>query len=71
MGWQQAPELQEWLDDSRLNLLCGLGEQDDGSELAELQGRFLEVVFPAIDKLSDFAARATPRERARLYEPSA
>jgi hypothetical protein len=71
MGWQQAPELQEWLDNSRLNLLCGLGEQDDGSELAELQGRFLEAVFPAIDKLSDFAARATPRERARLYEPSA
>jgi hypothetical protein len=71
MGWQEAPDLQAWVDHSRLNLLCGLGQNDDGGVLGELQGRFFESLFPAFEKLQVFAAQATPRERARMYEPTA
>jgi len=71
MGWQEAPELQQWVDRSRLNLLCGLGENDDEKAVGELQGRFFESLFPAFDKLQLFASQATPRERARMYEPAA
>jgi len=70
MGWLEAPDLQEWLDHSRLNLLTGLGEHDDPAVVAELQGRLLATVFPALDKLQVFASQATPQERARMFEPS-
>ena len=68
MGWQEAPELQHWVDHSRLNLLSGLRVDEDGTTLQDLQGRFLEAMVPAVSKLPEFAARATPRERARMYE---
>ncbi len=71
MGWQEAPELQEWVDRSRLNLLCGLDEHDDRAGVRELQGRFFAALFPALEKLPVFAAQATPRERARMYGPAA
>jgi hypothetical protein len=69
MGWQEAPELQEWVDRSRLNLLSGL-ENEDGATVKELQGRLFAALFPALDKLQVFAAQATPRERARIFEPA-
>jgi len=69
MGWQEAPELQEWVDRSRLNLLSGL-ENEDGATVRELQGRLFAALFPALDKLQVFAAQATPRERARIFEPA-
>jgi hypothetical protein len=69
MGWQEAPELQEWVDRSRLNLLSGL-ENEDGEAVRELQGRFFAALFPALDKLQVFAGQATPRERARMFEPA-
>jgi len=71
MRWQEAPELQEWVDRSRLNLLCGLGDNEDRAAVRELQGRFFDALFPALDKLQVFAAQATPRERARIFEPAA
>jgi hypothetical protein len=71
MGWQEAPDLQRWLDRSRLNLLSGLGESGDRETVRELQGRFFDSLFPALDKLQVFAAQATPRERARMFEPAA
>ena len=71
MGWQDAPDLQEWVDRSRLNLMSGLGENDDRATVRELQGRFFAALFPALDKLQVFAAQATPRERARMFEPAA
>jgi hypothetical protein len=71
MGWQEAPDLQEWIDRSRLNLLCGLGENEDRATVRELQGRFFTALFPALDKLQLFAARATYQERARMFEPAA
>ena len=36
-----------------------------------MQGRFFAPLFPALDKLQVFAAQATPRERARMFEPAA
>jgi hypothetical protein len=71
LGWQEAPDLREWVDRSRLNLLSGLGKNDDADVVGELQGRFFESLFPALEKLQEFAARATPRERARMYEQPA
>ena len=71
MGWQEAPDLQEWVDRSRLNLLHGLGQGEDHAVVGELQGRFFDSLFPALEKLQVFAAQATPRERARMYEPAA
>jgi hypothetical protein len=68
MGWQEAPELQEWVDASRLNLLSGLGKNEDRTTVRDLQGRFFTALFPALDKLQVFAERATPRERARMFE---
>jgi hypothetical protein len=71
MGWQKAPDLQEWIDRSRLNLLSGLGENGDPAAVREMQGRFFAALFPALDRLQVFAAQATPRERARMFEPAA
>ncbi len=71
LGWQEAPDLQEWLDRSRLNLLNGLGENGDRATVRALQGRFFTALFPALDKLQVFAAQATPQERARMFEPAA
>jgi hypothetical protein len=69
MRWQDAPDLQQWLDSSRLNLIRGLNEDD--ATVRELQGRFFAALFPAFDKLQVFAAQATPQERARMFEPAA
>ena len=71
LGWQEAQDLQEWLDRSRLNLLSGLGENEDPATVRELQGRFFDSLFPALEKLQVFAAQVTPRERARMFEPAA
>jgi hypothetical protein len=69
MGWQSAPDLQSWLDSSRLNLLQGLDEAEDRAAVGELQSRFFAALFPAFEQLQEFAAQATPRERARMYAP--
>ena len=71
MGWQEAPDLQEWVDHSRLNLLRGLGENEDRESVRDLQGRFFDALFSALDKLQVLASQATPRERARMFEPAA
>jgi hypothetical protein len=71
MGWQEAPDLQEWVDGSRLNLLNGLIENEDRAIVRELQGRFFAGLPPALDKLQVFAAQATAQERARMFEPAA
>jgi hypothetical protein len=70
MQWQDAPDVQAWLDSSRLNILVGLGTHDDADEVSALQARFFQVLFPAFEKLQEFAAAATPAERARMYDAS-
>jgi len=72
MEWRDAPDLRDWLDHSRLNLLTGLGQyEEERALIGELQGRFLAALGPAFDKLEVFAASATPRERARMFDPRA
>ncbi len=68
MGWQDAPELQEFVDRSRLNLIRGLGTatDDDPVHIKEVQARFFAALMPAFDQLRVFADRATPQERARM-----
>ena len=39
--------------------------------MADLQGRFLTALFPALAKLEEFASHATPAERARMVQPVA
>jgi hypothetical protein len=66
LEWQDAPDVVAWVEASRLNLMKGLDQDDDRTKVAELQGRFLEAVFPALAKLDQLAAQATPAERARM-----
>ena len=68
MRWQQAPDLQDWIDRSRLNLMSGLA-QDDRATVRELQGRFFAALPLAMERLREFTARATTQERARLFAP--
>ena len=68
--WQHAPDLQQWMDRSRLNLMRGLGANDDGAIVGELLGRFFTALPGAFEKLHTFAAQVTPRERARMFEPA-
>ena len=66
-AWRQAPDLQNWMDRSRLNIMRGLGESDDSATVGELLGRFFAALPGALEKLQVFADRATPRERARMF----
>jgi hypothetical protein len=70
LGWQDAPELTDFLDTSRLNLMKGLDDDPDKQRVMELQGRFLTALFPALAKLETFAAHATAAERARMFAPT-
>ena len=67
--WNDAPDLLAWMDGTRLNLMRGLDQDPNTTAVAELQGRFVTAVFPALTKLDELAADATPAERARIYEP--
>ena len=70
MGWQDAPELNEWMEASRLNLLRGIEQYGSPARVAELQGRFLTAVFPALAKLDELSAQASDAERARMFQPA-
>ena len=70
MQWQADDGLQAWVDASRLNLLQGLDGEPDQVKVAELQGRFLTALFPAMAKIDEWAQLATPAERARIFEPA-
>ena len=69
LEWQGAPDVLEWVDASRLNLISGLDQRPDKATVAELQGRFLTALFPAIAKCDVFGEQITPAERARIFEP--
>ncbi|MBV8951461.1 MAG: hypothetical protein JOZ99_11335 [Actinobacteria bacterium] len=71
MEWPGAPDVVEWVEASRLNLVRGLEQDPDEATVAGLQSRFLTALFPALEKLDKFAAAATPAERARIFEPRA
>jgi hypothetical protein len=67
MGWQDAPQLQEFVDDSRLNLLSGLADDADRAIVKQLQSRFFAALLPAFEKLHVFAEHATAQEQARMF----
>jgi hypothetical protein len=70
-GWGAAPDLQEWMEGSRLNLLSGLGAgaDSDRDELKALQARFFAALGPAFAHYDALAAVATPEEQARMPRP--
>jgi len=67
-GWLDAPDVQAFVDSSRLNLLSGLGTSDDAEDIAALQTRLFTALGPAFEKLRAFAEAATPQERARSFQ---
>ena len=69
LEWRDAPDVQRWMDDARLNLMHGLPDYADPDKLRELQGRFINAIGPALAKVDEFAAGATPAERARIFDP--
>ena len=48
MEWQSAPDVVAWVDATRLNLVKDLAADADKDKVAELQGRFLAALFPAL-----------------------
>ncbi len=69
LEWQGAPDVLAWVEASRLNLIKGLEQGPDAAAVADLQGRFLTALFPALDKLEVFTRHASPAERARIFAP--
>lgn len=65
-AWHAA-DLNAFRDATRFNLVGALGDAPDQAAVADLTGRFLNALFPAIEKLDVFAAQATPAEQARMF----
>lgn len=70
MEWRGATDVFDWVEASRLNLMRGLDADPDGVAVADLQGRFITALFPALDKLEMLTERASPAERARVFVPA-
>jgi hypothetical protein len=66
-GWLGDPDVIEWLEASRLNLVKGINDDPDHDTVVALQTRFLTALGPAIGKLEVLAEQATPAERARMF----
>ncbi len=71
MEWRDAPDVLAWVETSRLNIVKGIDQHVNKAAVADLQRRFVTALFPALAKLDEFASRATPAERARMFEPVA
>ena len=71
MEWEGAPDVLTWVEASRLNLVKSLDQHPDKAAVADLQGRFVTALLPALAKLDVFASHATPAERARMFQPVA
>jgi hypothetical protein len=67
MRWAHAPELMDWVERSRLNLMSGLDDNEDRAAVRELQGRFFTALPLAFERMKVLAERVTPRERARIF----
>ncbi len=68
LEWQDAADVQAWVESSRLNLMKGLDQSPESAAVADLQGRFLTALFPALERLTAWTTSATPAERARIFE---
>ncbi len=69
LAWATTPDVQAWVDSSRLNLLRGLEADPDQAAVADLQGRFLTALGPAFAKIDEYAEQASPAEQARVVAP--
>jgi hypothetical protein len=69
LEWREAPDVLEWVESSRLNLMHGLDQSSNRAAVADLQSRFLTALFPALAGLEALMANATPAERARMFVP--
>jgi len=70
LQWREAPDVQAWIDASRLNMIRELPETTEPDRLQDLQGRFLTAIFPALTRLQELAADVTPAERERIFDPA-
>jgi hypothetical protein len=70
LAWGDVPDVQAFIDASRLNLVRDLPEAPDRDAVVALQGRLLTALMPALDHLDALAASATPAEQARIYTPA-
>ena len=68
--WAAEPDVQAWLDASRLNVVKDLASTADHDELRDLQGRFLTALFPALERLRAFRAVARPAEQELMFDPA-
>jgi hypothetical protein len=66
VNWLGEDDINAYVDASRLNLIRDLNTDPDTETVAALQSRFLTSMFPAVAKLDEFAAHATPAEQRRL-----
>ena len=69
MAWGDAPDLQSFVDSSRLNIVRALSSSDDPA-VPQLQARMFEAVFPAIEKVKAIGDRGNADERRRIYAGS-
>lgn len=66
MEWLDADDINAFVNASRLNLIRDLERDPDQATVAALQARFLAALFPAVSKIDELAAHATPAEQRRL-----
>ncbi len=71
VGWAAEPDVQAWLDASRLNVIGAVNTSGDPDDRHDLQGRFLNALFPAVEKIQAFGAVASPAEQELLFDRDA
>lgn len=71
MGWASEPDVQAWVDASRLNVMKDIASFADPDRLADLQGRLLEAVGPALARLDQWGAAAGAAEQRLIWDPAA
>lgn len=57
--WLKDPELNEWIEKSRLNLLRGVADQAGDPRMQQALGRYIEFLQPGIARLQELAVPAT------------
>ena len=70
MGWLAEPDVQAWVDASRLNVLKDIASYADPDRLADLQTRFVEAAGPAYGRLDEWARAVSPAEQSRIWDPA-
>jgi hypothetical protein len=56
-GWDQTPDVRDWIESSRLNVASGLGDHAGEPGVAQAIGSYLENSDRAIENLGAFRAQ--------------